>query len=86
MRNDYRVGRRQVSFVCDVGLWELVRGVAVAEGRSVTSVIVGLLEGLVGGGGSSSGGVDWDAILLAGVKPAGRVGVVCVVDPLEEIA
>lgn len=85
MRNDYRVGRRQVSFVCDVGLWELVRVRAVAGGVSVTSVIVGLLEGFVEEGSSSSV-VDWGAVFAAGVKPVRGVPVPVVVDPLEEIA
>jgi hypothetical protein len=51
----------------------------------VTSVIVGLLEGFVEGGSSSSV-VDWGAVFAAGVKPVRGVPVPVVVDPLEEIA
>jgi hypothetical protein len=49
-------------------------------------VIVGLLEGFVEGGSSSSSVVDWGAVFAAGVKPVRGVPVPVVVDPLEEIA
>lgn len=48
--NDYRRGRRQVSFVVDEGLWVAVKGVAAASGWSVTRFVTELLEREVGCG------------------------------------
>lgn len=42
--NDYRRGRRQVSFVVDEGLWVAVKGVAAGRGWSVTRLVTELLE------------------------------------------
>ena len=87
-KNDYRVGRRQVSFVVDEGLWGAVKAAAVAGGVSVTAFVTGLLEDAVVVERSVGGvGPDWDAIMAAGreVKVVYSVDTV-VVDPLEEIA
>lgn len=67
--NDYRSGRRQVSFVVDESLWAAVKGVAAGRGWSVTRLVTELLEKEVGygdagvgprdrEGSGASGGVD----------------------------
>lgn len=90
-KNDYRVGRRQVSFVVDEGLWCAVKAAAVAGGVSVTGFVTGVLEDAVVVERSVERvGPDWGAILAAGsrgkvVYPVDVVDV-RVVDPLEEIA
>ena len=43
MKNQYRVGRRQVSFVVDEDLWVAVKCVAADAGVSVTGFVTGLL-------------------------------------------
>ena len=48
-KNDYRSGRRQVSFVVDEVLWLQVKAVAAAQGVSVTRLVTGLLEEAVDG-------------------------------------
>ena len=87
-KNDYRVGRRQVSFVVDEGLWGLVRAAAAGRGVSVTGFVTGLLEdAVVVEPVGERVGPDWDSILAAGKR--GKVVYpvdVRVVDPLEEIA
>jgi hypothetical protein len=96
VRNKYRVGRKQVSFVVDVGLWLRVKDVAAARGVSVTRLVTGFIEegldgftyvGSRGGVGSSSEG------RFAGqVGGRGSVGgfeqysVGGRVDPIEDIA
>ena len=42
--NDYRVGRRQVSFVVDEGLWGVVRVCASVRGMSMTQWLTEVLE------------------------------------------
>ena len=42
--NDYRVGRKQVSFVVDEALWVAVKGTAAASGVSVTRWLTDVLE------------------------------------------
>ena len=71
--NDYRRGRRQVSFVVDEGLWVAVKGVAAARGWSVTRLVTDLLEREVCDGdvGVGSGG---GARAEAGGSNAGQVG------------
>lgn len=71
--NDYRRGRRQVSFVVDEGLWVAVKGVAAARGWSVTRLVTDLLEREVCDGdvGVGSGG---GARAAAGGSGAGQVG------------
>lgn len=56
--NDYRGGKRQVSFVVDTGLWGAAKGVAVARGWSVTRLITELLEKEVGHGVAGVGSGD----------------------------
>lgn len=56
--NDYRVDKRQVSFVVDSALWGAAKGVAVARGWSVTRLITELLEREVGYGDAGDGPRD----------------------------
>lgn len=71
--NDYRRGRRQVSFVVDEGLWVAVKGVAAVRGWSVTRLITEVLEREVGCGdvGVGPGG---GACVAEGGVGAGQVG------------
>lgn len=65
-RNDYRRGRRQVSFVVDESLWAAVKGAAALRCWSVTRFVTEILErevsdgdfsvGPVGGAGVEDGG------------------------------
>lgn len=56
--NDYRSGRRQVSFVVDESLWAAVKGVAAGRGWSVTRLVTELLEREVGYGDVGTGPAD----------------------------
>lgn len=99
MRNDYRQGRRQVSFVVDEALWAAVKGLAAARGVSVTRFVTELLEAQVMPdvqpntspstlAPATSTTPDWESIMERG--RASRVVVVSDTvsggDPLEEIA
>lgn len=99
MRNDYRAGRRQVSFVVDEALWGATKGLAAARGMSVTAFVTGLLEAEVMPdvqpdtpasplAPATPTTPDWDSIMERG--RASRVVVVSDTvsgsDPLEEIA
>lgn len=99
MRNDYRAGRRQVSFVVDEALWVAVKGLAAARGMSVTRFVTELLEAEVMPdvqpdipaspvAAPTPTTPDWDSIMERG--RASRVVVVSDtvsdVDPLVEIA
>ena len=99
MRNDYRAGRRQVSFVVDEALWVAVKGLAAARGMSVTRFVTELLEAEVMPdeqpdipaspvAAPTHTTPDWESIMERG--RASRVVVVSDtvsdVDPLVEIA
>lgn len=56
--NDYRVDKRQVSFVVDSSLWAAVKGSAAARGWSVTRLVTELLEKEVGYGDVGIGSGD----------------------------
>jgi len=86
--NDYRVGRRQVSFVVDEGLWGAVKAAAALRGLSVTAFVTGLLEdAVVVEAPVVQGQPDWESIMAAGraAKVVYKVDTV-EADPLEEIA
>ena len=94
--NDYRRGKRQVSFVVDESLWLAVRAAAVRRGTSMTSVIRDALLSETAGeqqeqpDTSPAPTPDWSSILRAGALAKGGDRVVYDVasqtDPLEEIA
>jgi hypothetical protein len=87
-KNDYRVGRRQVSFVVDEGLWGAVRDAARVRGCSMSDVVRdALLSEVVVEAPMLRGQPDWESIMAAGraAKVVYPVDV-RVVDPLEEIA
>lgn len=75
--NDYRRGRRQVSFVVDEGLWVAVKVRAGLEGVSVTRFVSGLLEEVVGGGGVGGGSVDFGGPAASGVVVGSQRGGDC---------
>lgn len=64
--NDYRSGRRQVSFVVDESLWAAVKGCAAVRGWSVTKLITELLEREVGHGDVGVGSGDHEGAGASG--------------------
>lgn len=99
-KNDYRTGKRQVSFVVDSDLMDTLRGKAKRHGKTVTAYLTDLIvkdldrepqPTTAPPVAAASHGTDWDAILARGLASRERVGVsVCDVasqpDPLEDIA
>lgn len=79
--NDYRRGRRQVSFVVDEGLWLAVKAAAAGGGVSVTAFVTDLLENAVGTAptvGEQQGTplfeLDWDALMERGRESRASTG------------
>ena len=82
-KNDYRRGRRQVSFVVDEGLWGAVKGAAASRGWSVTRFVTEVLEREVGCGDvgvGPGGGARAETGGFGAGEERGRGGVA---DPVE---
>lgn len=96
VKNGYRVGRKQVSFVVDVGLWLRVKQVAAARGVSVTRLVTDFIEegldGVTNVGSRGGVGVASEGFVAGQVGGRGGVGGVEQysfgggLDPLEGIA
>lgn len=98
--NDYRRGKRQVSFVVDVEVMDILRAKAARHGMSMTGYLTDLIlkdldrepqPTFPPPVAPTAHGTDWDAIIARGLASRERVGVsVCDAasqgDPLEEIA
>ena len=93
MRNDYRVGKRQVSFVCPEWLWLAVKEQAAVRGCSVSDLVRDALASEVAveprEQQQATGHTPaWAEQALQSKYQAARAGegVVVEADPLEEIA
>ena len=83
-RNDYRRGRRQVSFVVDESLWAAVKGAAAVRCWSVTRFVTEILEREVSDGDVSVGPVGGACVEDGGDcsgQAGGRDRVADVVEP-----
>jgi hypothetical protein len=83
-RSGYRVGEKRVDVWLSLAGRARLGVLADVWGCSLSDVVARLVRESTVGVGSSS--VDWGVVLAAGAKPVREVPVVCVVDPLEEIA